>query len=121
MTAAQCYEKTQVTVAFVYSSPTGSAGPGGVLLGQVPEQLQDAPLRRLLRRDPSGQDRPSETRGRVPVRGALYELARTAAGRSKPRKASGVRKAVISWICAPRRVSTSTARGMKACVLSSQA
>jgi hypothetical protein len=43
------------------------------------------------------------------------------AGRSKLRKASGVRKAVISWICAPRRVSTSMARGVKVCALSSQA
>ena len=52
---------------------------------------------------------------------AAYELAGTAGGRSKPRKAPGVRKAVISQICAPRKVSTLTACGMKACVLSSQA
>src|SRR5260370_41444513 len=43
------------------------------------------------------------------------------AGRSKPRKASGVRKAVISWICSPRRVSTSTARGVNGCVVASPA
>ena len=52
--------------------------------------------------------------GLVPDAGRL-------AGRSKLPKASGVRKAVISWICAPRRVSTSMARGIKVWVLSSQA
>ncbi len=54
----------------------------------------------------------------------VYELVPDSsrmAGRSKPRKASGVRKAVISWICAPCRVSTSMARGMKVCVLPFQA
>jgi hypothetical protein len=52
--------------------------------------------------------------GLVPGAGSLV-------GRSKLRKASGVRKAVISWICGPRRVSTSMARGTKACAVSSQA
>jgi len=54
----------------------------------------------------------------------VYELLPDSlrmAGRSKPRNASGVTKAVISWICAPCRVSTSMARGMKVCVLSFQA
>jgi len=50
----------------------------------------------------------------------LLHSGRTA-GRSKLAKTSGVRKAVISWICAPRKVSTSTARGVKVWVLSSQA
>jgi hypothetical protein len=65
--------------------------------------------------------------GRGPAIGAAtathrrYESVADAgrlAGRSRSRKASGVRKAVISWICGPRRVSTSTARGMKVWVLS---
>ena len=54
----------------------------------------------------------------------VYELVPDSsrmAGRSKPRKVSGVRKAVISWICAPCRVSTSMARSMKVCVLPFQA
>ena len=74
-----------------------------------------------------------DTRHRADVRGGWRRLARERrvyelvpdssrmAGRSKPRKASGVTKAVISWICAPRRVSTSMARGVKVCVLSFQA
>ena len=68
--------------------------------------------------------------GRGPAVGAAtatrrrYELVPDAgrlAGRSKLGKAAGVRKAVISWICASRRVSTSMARGVKVWVLSSQA
>jgi len=54
----------------------------------------------------------------------VYELvpgSSRMAGRSKLRKASGVTKAVISWICVPCRVSTSMARGVKVCVLSFQA
>jgi hypothetical protein len=72
----------------------------------------------------------SDRWGRGPAGGTAtatrrhYELVPDAgrmAGRSKVWKASGVRKAVISWICVPRRVSTSMARGIKVCVFPSQA
>jgi hypothetical protein len=56
--------------------------------------------------------------------GDRYELVPDSprlAGKPKPRNAPGVRKAVISRICGPRMVSTSTARGTNISVLSSQA
>jgi hypothetical protein len=52
--------------------------------------------------------------------GPVLGQAQIAAGRPKPCRASGVRKVVISSICAPRSVSRLTPCGTNACASSSQ-